>query len=124
MSVITLSAGIGQELPYRTVPEVEVMLGDGRREKSSRLFFLEGRPHRVVQPRRVPAPLLVVAYGVSEAAPATEAAQELPLLRKRFNVWPSLTMGDLAQRAGPIELVIGRDYMLYWSTTAGPLAIT
>jgi hypothetical protein len=34
-------------------------------------------------------------------------------------------MGDLAQRAGPIELVIGRDYMLHWprvvdrSSTAG-----
>jgi hypothetical protein len=40
-------------------------------------------------------------------------------------VWPSLTMEDLAQRAGPIELVIGRDYMQYWprvvdrSRTAG-----
>jgi hypothetical protein len=64
-----------QELPYRTVPEVEVMLGDGCRE--------------------------------------------------RFNVRPSLTMGDLAQRVRPIELVIGRDYMQYWprvvdrSRTAG-----
>ncbi len=75
MSVITLSAAIGQELPYRTVPEVEVMLGDGCREM--------------------------------------------------FNVRPSLTMGELAQQAGPIELVIGRDYMQYWprvvdrSRTAG-----
>ncbi len=33
MSVITLSAAIGQGLQYRTVPEVDVMLGDGRREK-------------------------------------------------------------------------------------------
>ncbi len=42
MSVIALSAAIGQELPYRTVPEVEVMLSDSRTEKSSRLFFLGG----------------------------------------------------------------------------------
>ncbi len=73
MSVIALDAAMGQGLPYRTVPEVEVMFGS-RREKSSRLFFLEGRPHRVVQPLRVPAPFWVSAYGVSEAAPAAEAA--------------------------------------------------
>jgi hypothetical protein len=60
------------------------------------------------------APFLVAAYGVSEAEPAAEAAQELPLLREMFNVRPSLTMGDLAQQAGPIELVIGRNYMQYW----------
>ncbi len=96
MLVVALEAAIRQGLPYRTVPEVEVMLGDGRREKSSRLFFLEVRPHRgTAHPLRVPAPFLVVAYGVSEAAPAAEAAQELPLLRERFNVRPSLTMGDL-----------------------------
>jgi hypothetical protein len=79
-------------VPYSTVLEVNMMLGDGRREKSSRLFFLEVRPHRgIAHPRRVPAPFLVAAYGVSEAAPATEAASELPLLRERFNVRPSLT---------------------------------
>jgi hypothetical protein len=104
MLVIALSAAIGQGLPYRTVPEVNVMLGDGRREKSTRLFFLEVRPHRgIAHPRRVPTPILVAAYGVSEAAPAAEAAPELPLLRKRFNVRPSLPMGELAQRAGPID---------------------
>ncbi len=38
---------------------------------------------------------------------------------------PSFTIRDLAQQAGPIELVIGRDYMQYWprvfdrSRTAG-----
>ncbi len=93
------------------MPEVEVMLGDARREKSSRLFFLEVRPHKVVRPLRVPTICLVAAYGVSEMAPVSEAAQELPLLRERFSVRP---MGDLAQGAGPIELVIGRDYMQYW----------
>jgi hypothetical protein len=74
------------------------MLGDGRREKSSRLFFLEVRPRRgIAHPWRVPAPILVAAYGVSEVAPAAEAAPELPLLRERFNVRPSLTKGELAQ---------------------------
>ncbi len=110
MSVIDLSAAIGRELPYRTVPEVEVMLGNGWREKSSRLFFLEVRPHRAVQPLRTPESLLLVADGVSQIAPAAE----LPLLRGRFNMRPSLTMGDLAQQAGPMELVIGKDYMEYW----------
>jgi hypothetical protein len=62
MSVIALSAAIGQELQYRSVPEVEVMLGDGPMEECSRLFFLEVRPHRVAQPLRVPAPFLVAAY--------------------------------------------------------------
>ncbi len=126
MSVIALSAAIGQGLPYRTVPEVNVMFGDGRREKSTRLFFLEVKPHRSIAcPRRVPDPILVAAYGVSEAAPAAEAAPELPLLRERFEVRPSLTMGELAQRAGPAKLVIGRDYMQCWprqvnrSRTAG-----
>jgi hypothetical protein len=119
MSVITLGAAIGQGLPYRMVPEVNVMLGNGRREKSSRLFFLEIRPHRgIAHPWQVPDPILVAAYGVSEAAPAAEAAPELPLLRERFNVRPSLTKRELAQRAGPIELVIGRDYMQYWPRQA------
>jgi hypothetical protein len=67
MSVVALEAAIGQGLLNRTVQEVEIMLGDGRREKSSRLFFLEVRPHRgTAHPLRVPAPFLVAAYGVSE----------------------------------------------------------
>jgi hypothetical protein len=90
------------------------MLGDGCRDKSNRLFFLEVNPHRVVQPLWVPGPFLVAVYGVSEVVPAAEAAQEMPLLGERLNVRPSLTMGELALRAGPIELVIGRDYMQYW----------
>ncbi len=31
---------------------------------------------------------------------------------------PSLTKGELVQRAGPIELVIARDYMQYWPRQA------
>jgi hypothetical protein len=115
MSAISLSAAIGRWLPYRVVPEVNVMLGDGRREKSSRIFFLEIKPHRsAAHLRKVPEPYLVAAYGVSEAAPAAEAAPELPLLRERFGVRPTLTKGDLAQKASPIDLVIARDYRQYW----------
>ncbi len=73
MSVIALSAAIGQGLPYRTVPH-------------------RGTAH----PLRMPAPFLVAAYGVCEAAPAAEAAPELPLLRERFYVRPLLTKGDQA----------------------------
>ncbi len=47
-------------------------------------------------------------------APAAAAAPELPLLRERFGVRPNLTMGDLAQKAASIELVIARDYRWYW----------
>jgi hypothetical protein len=89
------------------------MLGDGRREKSSRLFFLEVRPHRVVQPLWVLGPFLVAVYGVSEVPPAAEHAKDMPLLGERLNVRPSLTMGELALQAGPIELVIGREFMQY-----------
>ncbi len=111
MLAITMSAAVGRGLPYRLVPEVNVMLGDGRREKSSRLFFLEMKPHRgAANPRKVPDPYLVAAYRVSEAAPAADAAPELPLLRERFGMRPSLTKGELAQKASPIELVIARDY--------------
>jgi hypothetical protein len=31
---------IEKGLPWRTVPEVTVMLGDGRRETSTKLFFI------------------------------------------------------------------------------------
>ncbi len=115
MSAITLSAEIRRGLPYRMVPEVNLMLGNGRREKSSRLFFLEIKPHRgTAAPWKVPQPYLVAAYGASEAVPAAEATPELPLLRERFGVRPSLTKGELAQKAGPIELVIARVYRRYW----------
>jgi hypothetical protein len=41
MSAIVQPAAVDKGVPYRTVPEVTVMLGDGRREKSTKLFFLE-----------------------------------------------------------------------------------
>jgi hypothetical protein len=41
MSAIVQSVAVEKGVPYRTVPEVTVMLGDGLREKSTKLFFLE-----------------------------------------------------------------------------------
>jgi hypothetical protein len=102
-------------LPWRTVPEVTVMLGDGRREKSTKLFFIEIKAHRSVQATKEPEPILIAAYGVKDLAPAAEAAPELPLLWHRFlNSRPALTMGVLSQKGGPIELVIARDYKKHW----------
>jgi hypothetical protein len=51
-------------------------------------------------------------------APAAEAAPELPFLREKFHVKPSLTKGELVQQADPIELVIGRNYIQYWPRQA------
>jgi hypothetical protein len=48
-------------------------------------------------------------------APTAAAVPELPLLRERFSKSrPTLTMGGLSQKEGPIELVIARDYKRYW----------
>ncbi len=114
MSAIARGTAIEQGLPYRVVSEVNVMSGDGHREKSNRLFFLEIMPYRCGVPWKAPEPYLVAAYRVKEVVPAAAAAPELPLLRERFGVRPNLTMGDLAQKVGPIELVIARDYRRYW----------
>ncbi len=46
------------------------MLGDGRREKSTKLFFLEVKAYRSAQATKEPEPFLVTAYGVKELAPA------------------------------------------------------
>jgi hypothetical protein len=115
MSAIVQATAVEKGVPYRTVSEVTVMLGDGRRKKSTRLFFLEIRPYRATVPLKAPEPLLVAAYGVEELAPAAAAPPELPLLRERFrNGTPALTMGGLSQKEGPVELVIARDYKRYW----------
>ncbi len=84
MSAIVQATAVEKGVPYRTVPEVTVMLGDGRREKSTKLFFLEIKSHRSTVPQKAQEPLLVAAYGVKELAPAATAAPELPLLRERF----------------------------------------
>ena len=69
MSAMALGTAIEQGLPYRVVPEVNVMLGEGRREKSTRLFFLEIKPYRSAVPRKAPEPYVVAAYGVKKVAP-------------------------------------------------------
>jgi hypothetical protein len=91
------------------------MLGDGGREKSTKLFFLEIKAYWSVQATKEPEPILVAAYGVKDPAPAASAAPELPLLRYRFrNSRPALTIGVLSQKEGPVELVIARDYKKHW----------
>jgi hypothetical protein len=115
MSAIVQTAAVEKGVPYRTVPEVTVMLGDGPREKSTKLFFLEVKAYRSTRPAKEPEPFLVAAYGVKELAPAATAAPELPLLRERFrSSRPALTMGGLSHKEGKVELVIARDYKRYW----------
>ncbi len=115
MSAIVQATAVEKGVPYRTVPEVTLMLGDGRREKSTKLFFLEIKPYMSTIPQNAPEPILVAAYGVKELAPTAAAAPELPLLRERFrSSRPVLTMGGLSQKEGPVELVIAMDYKRYW----------
>ncbi len=115
MSAIVQTTAVEKGVPYRIVPKVTVILGDGRREKSTRFFFLEIRSYRSVVPLKAPEPLLVAAYGVKELAPAAAVVPELPLLRERFSKSrPALTIGGLSQKEGPVELVIARDYKRYW----------
>jgi hypothetical protein len=96
------------------VPEVTVMLGDGRRETSTKLFFIEVKAYRSPQSSREPEPILIAAYGVKDLACAA-AAPELPLLRHRFpGTRPALAMGVMAQKEGPIDLIIARDYRRHW----------
>ena len=111
------SVAVEKGLHWRTVPEVTVMLGDGRRETSTKLFFIEVKAYRSVQATKEPEPILIAAYSVKDLAPAAEVAPELPLLQHRFlNSRPALTMGVLSQKEGPVELVIARDYKKHWPT--------
>jgi hypothetical protein len=115
MTAVVQAVAVEKGLPWRTVPEVTVMLGDGRRETSTKLFFIEVKAYRSVQATKEPEPILIAAYGVRDLAPAAPAAPELPLLRHRFlDSRPALTMGVLSQKEGPIELVIARDYKKHW----------
>ncbi len=76
MSAIVQTAAVQKGVPYRTVPEVTVMLGDGSREKSTKLLFLEVKAYKSTRPAKEPEPFLVAAYGVKELAPAATAAPE------------------------------------------------
>ncbi len=91
------------------------MLGDGLQETSTKLFFIEVKAYRSTQYTREPEPILLAAYGVKDLAPAAVVAPELPLLRHRFpDSRPALSMGVLAQKEEPIDLVIARDYRRHW----------
>ncbi len=116
MTAIVQSVAVEKGLHWRTVPEVTVMLGDGRRETSTKLFFIEIKAYRTSQSSREPDPILIAAYGVQDLAPVAAAAPELPLLRHRFpDTRPALAMGMLAQK----DLIIGQDYRKQW-----PVAIS
>ena len=79
MTAVVQAVAVEKGLPWRPVPEVTVMLGDGRREKSMKLFFIEIKAYRSVQATKEPEPILIAAYGVRDLAPAASAAPELPL---------------------------------------------
>jgi hypothetical protein len=120
MTAFVQSVAIEKGLPRRTVPEVTVMLGDGRRETSTKLFFIEIKAYRTHRSGKEPNPILIAAYGIQELAPFARAAPELPLLRHRFpDARPAIAMGMLAQKEGPIDLLITRDYRKQW-----PMAIS
>ena len=115
MTAVVQSVAIEKGLPWRAVPEVTVMLGDGRRETSTKLFFIEIKATRTHRSSKEPEPILIAAYGVQNLAPFAAAAPELPLLRHRFpGARPALSLGMLAQKEGPIDLVIARDYRKQW----------
>ncbi len=115
LTAVVQSVAIEKGLPWRTVPEVTVMLGDGRRETSTKLFFIEIKAHRNHRSGKEPNPILIAAYGVQNLAPFAAAAPELPLLRYRFpDARPAIAMGMLAQKEGHIDLLIARDYRKQW----------
>ncbi len=99
------------------MPEVTVMLGDGRRETSTKLFFIEIKANRTHRSGKEPKPILIAAYGVQDLAPFAAVAPELPLLRQRFQR-PAITMGMLAQKERPLDLLIARDYRKQWPVAA------
>ncbi len=115
MTAIVQTVAVEKGLHWRTVPEVTVMLGNGRRETSMKLFFIEIKAYRTTLSRKEPDPILIAVYGVQDLAPVAAAAPELPLLRHRFpDTRRALAMGILAQREGPIDLIIARDYRKQW----------
>ncbi len=124
MTAIVQTVALEKGLPWRT-PEVTVMLGDGRRETSTKLFFVEVKAYRSTQSKREPETILIAAYGVKDLAPSAAAAPELSLLRHRFpDSRPALAMGVLAQKEEPIDLIIARDYRRHWPVPIAPAAST
>ena len=84
------------------------------------LFLIEIKAYRSHRSGKEPNPILIAAYGVQDLAPFAAAAPELPLLRHRFqDARPAIAMGMLAQKEGPIDLLIARDYRKQW-----PVAIS
>jgi hypothetical protein len=120
MTAVVESVAIEKGIPWRAVPEVTVMLGDGRRETSTKLFLIEVKATRSYRASKEPEPILIAAYGVQNLAPFAAAAPELPLLRHRFPSARPASMGLLAQEASPVDLVIARDYRKQWPTVASP----
>ena len=120
MTAVVESVAIEKGIPWRAVPEVTVMLGDGRRETSTKLFLIEVKATRSHRASKEPEPVLIAAYGVQNLAPFAAAAPELPLLRHRFPSARTASMGTLAQKAGPIDLVIARDYRKQWPSVTSP----
>ncbi len=51
MTAIVQTVAVEKGLPWRTVPEVTVMLSDGRRETSTKLFLLRLKRTGVLNPR-------------------------------------------------------------------------
>ncbi len=103
MTAVVQSVAIEKGLPWRTVPEVTIMLGDGRRETSTKLFFIEIKANRTYRSGKEPNPILIAAYGVQDLAPFAAAAPELPLLRHRFpDARPAITMACWLRRRDPL----------------------
>ncbi len=100
------------------------MLGDGRRETSTKLFLIEIKATRSHRASKEPEPILIAAYGVKNLAPFAAAPPELPLLRHRFPSARPASMGLLAQKPGPIDLVIARDYRKQWPSPAASRQIS
>ncbi len=115
LSVITTKAAMDQGLCYVEVPGTYVMLGDGRREQTTKMFILDVLPYRARLGSKKPESVLVRLHTEwRKAALAATTPAQLPLLRWRFETRPGLSMRSLAQKTGPTELVLGKDNSNYW----------
>jgi hypothetical protein len=104
---ITNEVALEQMLRYVRVPERSVEISENHRAKTTRLFILDVKPRSAAKAAEV---LTVIAYRVDNIELTAEAAPELDLLRYRFNQRPGeLSNTSVAQPAGPIHLVIGKD---------------